>query len=400
MRNIDLVILAGGRGTRIKKLTNYPKPIVKFNNLHFLDYLLQSYSINSFKNIYVLAGFKGKQIKKIYDKKKFNLKNIKVIIETKPLDTGGALFNLKNKIKNNFVLTNGDSLVDIDIKNFTKQKLKKSLIKMALINKKFTKNKNKLNDISIYNNNVVFKKNSQYMNSGIYYCNKNLLKKIINQKISLENEIIPNLIKEKKVLGEILKNKFFLDIGTPFYFFKTSKILKKLSKKPAVFFDRDNTLIKDKGYTFKTRDLRFKKNAINAIKYLINKKYYIFLVTNQAGIAKGYFKEKDFINFQEFMRLKMEKKGAYFHDIEYCPYHPDSKLKKYKKNTELRKPGNMMIRNLENKWLVNKSKSFMIGDSLKDKKTAKKSEIYFEYAKDNLLSQVKTIYKKLNLNTK
>jgi D-glycero-D-manno-heptose 1,7-bisphosphate phosphatase len=400
MRNIDLVILAGGRGTRIKKLTNYPKPIVKFNNLHFLDYLLQSYSINSFKNIYVLAGFKGKQIKKIYDKKKFNLKNIKVIIETKPLDTGGALFNLKNRIKNNFVLTNGDSLVDIDIKNFTKQKLKKSLIKMALINKKFTKNKNKLNDISIYNNNVVFKKNSQYMNSGIYYCNKNLLKKIINQKISLENEIIPNLIKEKKVLGEILKNKFFLDIGTPFYFFKTSKILKKLSKKPAVFFDRDNTLIKDKGYTFKTRDLRFKKNAINAIKYLINKKYYIFLVTNQAGIAKGYFKEKDFINFQEFMRLKMEKKGAYFHDNEYCPYHPDSKLKKYKQTTEIRKPGNMMIRNLENKWLVNKSKSFMIGDSLKDKKTAKKSEIYFEYAKDNLLSQVKTIYKKLNLNTK
>ena len=49
MKNIDLVILAGGKGTRIKKLTNYPKPIVKFNNLHFLDYLIQSYGIYNFK---------------------------------------------------------------------------------------------------------------------------------------------------------------------------------------------------------------------------------------------------------------------------------------------------------------------------------------------------------------
>lgn len=59
-----------------------------------------------------------------------------------------------------------------------------------------------------------------------------------------------------------------------------------------------------------------------------------------------------------------------------------------------------MIKNLENKWLINKSKSFMIGDSSKDKETAKKSKIYFEYTKDNLLSQVKTIYKKLNLSIK
>ena len=92
----------------------------------------------------------------------------------------------------------------------------------------------------------------------------------------------------------------------------------------------------------------------------------------------------------------MKKKGAYFHDIEYCPYHPKAKLNKYKKKTELRKPGNLMIKNLEKKWLINKSKSFMIGDSKVDKYTAQKSNVYFEYISDNLLSQVKTILKKLN----
>ena len=92
----------------------------------------------------------------------------------------------------------------------------------------------------------------------------------------------------------------------------------------------------------------------------------------------------------------MKKNKIYFHDIEYCPYHPKAIIKKYKKKTQLRKPGNMMIKNLEKKWMINKSKSFMIGDSLSDKQTAKKSKIYFEYPKNNLLLQVKSIFKKLN----
>ena len=216
----------------------------------------------------------------------------------------------------------------------------------------------------------------------------------------MENEIIPNLIKKNKVTGEIIKNKFFLDIGTPYYFKRSSKILKDLFKRPAAFFDRDNTLTKDKGYTHKVKDLKFIRKSIEAIKFLINKKYYIFLITNQAGIAKGFFKEKDFFTFQHAMQLKMKKNKIYFHDIEYCPYHPNGSIKKYKKRTLLRKPGNKMIKNIENKWLINKSRSFMIGDSFIDKETSKKSKIYFEYVKKDLFLQVKSIIKKLDSNNK
>lgn len=396
MNKTDLVILAGGKGTRIKKLSNYPKPIVKFNNLYFLDYLMQNYLLHNFKNIYILAGHKGKQIKKKYHKKIHNLKKITVIIEKKPMDTGGALYNLKKKIKNNFVLVNGDSILDIDLDRFIKKKLNKNLLKIALIKKKFTKNKNKLGNMDLKKNQIVFSKNSKYMNSGIYLCSNKLLSQIKNEKKSLENEVIPNLIKKKKISGEIIKNNFFLDIGTPYYFKKSAVILKKLFRKPAVFFDRDNTLIYDKGYTHKTQDLKFCNKSIEAIKYLIKKKYYIFLVTNQAGIAKGYFKEKNFFLFQEYMNLKMKQKGAYFHDIQFCPYHPKALVKKYKKKTGLRKPGNLMIKNIEKKWLLNKNKSFMIGDQFKDKETAKKSKIYFEYVKNNLLIQIKSIIKKLD----
>ena len=396
MKDLDLVILAGGKGSRIKNFTNKPKPIVKFNSLPFLDYLIQNYTLYNFKNIYVLAGYKGSQIKKIYSKRKFNLKKINVIIEKKPMDTGGALYNLKKVIKNDFILVNGDSILDINLEKFIQKNLKNHLIRIALISKKFSKNKNKLGNLSIKNNKIIIKNSSPYMNAGVYYCSKKLLKIFKKKRVSLENETIPKLIKKNKVTGQIIKNKFFLDIGTPYYFKRSSKILKNLFSKPAVFFDRDNTITKDDGYTYKIKDLKFIRKSMQAIKFLIKKNYYIFLVTNQAGIAKGFFKEDNFLMFQEAMKLKMEKNKIYFHDIEYCPYHPKAIIKKYKKKTLLRKPGNMMIKNLEKKWIINKSKSFMIGDSLSDKQTAKKSKIYFEYPKNNLLLQVKSIFKKLN----
>ena len=172
MKDIDLVILAGGKGTRIRKFIDCPKPLVKFNNLYFLDYLVQNYSIFNFKNIYILAGYKGMQIKKIYSKRKFNLKNIEIIIENSPMDTGGALYNLKDIVKNDFILTNGDSILDINLDKFVEKKLNKNLIKIALISKKFSKNKNKLGNLSLKGNNIINKDNSRYMNAGVYYCSK------------------------------------------------------------------------------------------------------------------------------------------------------------------------------------------------------------------------------------
>ena len=209
MKNIDLVILAGGKGSRIKKFTNYPKPLVKFNNLHFLDYLIQNYSLYNFKNIYILAGYKGNQIKKIYSTRRFNLKSVKVIVEKSPLDTGGALYNLKNTIKNDFILTNGDSILDIDLKKFIKKRSKKGLIEIALINKKFSKNKNKLGNLSLKRKFIKISDKSNYMNAGVYYCNNNILKKIKNEKKSLENDIIPNLIENKQASGQKIKSNFF-----------------------------------------------------------------------------------------------------------------------------------------------------------------------------------------------
>ena len=89
----DLVILAGGKGTRISShLKGNPKPLVKINNIHFLDYLLFTISKFFFANIFIISGFKGNLIKKKYHNTRINLSLIKVISEKKLKGTGGALY--------------------------------------------------------------------------------------------------------------------------------------------------------------------------------------------------------------------------------------------------------------------------------------------------------------------
>ena len=105
------VLLAGGQGTRLGKITKkIPKVLIKFENKPFLHYLIENLKINKINKITVLAGHKGNQIQKSL--KKF--KNVKVIIEKKPLGTGGALLNSFNLLDKKFLFLNGDSFFNIN----------------------------------------------------------------------------------------------------------------------------------------------------------------------------------------------------------------------------------------------------------------------------------------------
>ena len=168
----------------------------------------------------------------------------------------------------------------------------------------------------------------------------------------------------------------------------------KKNAKPAVFLDRDGTINYDDGYTYKFSEFKLKPHVLNGLKFLCKKKYLIFIVTNQAGIAKGKFKISDLDKLHKSVIKYFKKKKIYINDIEFCPYHPEAIVKKYKKKTNYRKPGNLMIKKLIRKWNVDKKTSFMIGDRLSDKKAAQKTKLYFEYPKYNFFSQVKRIHRK------
>ena len=191
----SLVILAGGKGSRISKyLNNMPKPMAKFNNFHFLDYLIKNFSKYDFKKIYILTFYRYKVIHKKFHKKKYNFVEINCVKEKKAMGTGGALYFLKNKIKEDFILINGDTIFDININELIRGLNKNSLGAIALIKKDHLNNSHKLNELSLKEKKIFFKKNGKLINGGIYFFRRKIFKYIKNIPSSLENDILPNLI--------------------------------------------------------------------------------------------------------------------------------------------------------------------------------------------------------------
>ena len=175
-----------------------------------------------------------------------------------------------------------------------------------------------------------------------------------SRHFSFEELLMKNLIKKNLISAQYF-NEPFIDIGTPKKLKEANKFIKNFYQKPAIIFDRDNTLTHDKGYTHKINDLIFKPKIINYLKNISREKKFIFIVTNQAGIGKGIFKLDDFYNFQKKMKDILIKKNIFIDDVKFCPFHPKAKLKKYRKNSNFRKPGNyMLIQLLENGNLIRK----------------------------------------------
>ena len=392
MKYLDLVILAGGKGTRIRDLTNNkPKPLAKIGPYTFLDLLLSNVSKYHFRKIIILAGFKGKQLFDKYHNKTVNLVKIKCIIEKKPLGTGGGLNKIKNKLTNNFFVINGDTISDFNFYDLLKLKKKNKSV-IALTKSKFSSEGNNIRNLYLAKNNLVKiakkKDRNIFKSSGVCLLDKSVFQNIIENKFSLEDKILSKLIEKNKAIG-YKKKFFFYDIGTRTDFKNAKKKLLNYLMQPAVFLDRDNTINKDTGYTYKYEDFKFINNSYEALKYLSNKRIFIFIITNQAGIGKGYFTEDDFIKLHIKLKKKFISEKIFVNEIKYCPYHPKAKILKYKKNSSFRKPNNQMINQIFKKFVINKKDSIMIGDHIKDQKCAKKSELKFRFVKKNLLSQIK-----------
>ena len=135
--------------------------------------------------------------------------------------------------------------------------------------------------------------------------------------------------------------------------------------KPAAFLDRDGVINIDKGYVSKIADFEWMNGAIDAIKLLNNNNFLVFVVTNQSGIARGYYSEEDVIALHMYIYIELEKKGTLIDDFFYSPYHPDFP-NLFSELSSLRKPNTGMLEMAARKWSFDKSSSFLIGDKNSD----------------------------------
>lgn len=424
------VIMAGGKGTRIKSLSSdIPKPMVLIKDKPVLQYQIENLYDNGITNIIIVIGHLGHVIKNFFkDGSDFNV-SISYIEETSPLGTAGSLYYLKNIIKDDFILLFGDLLLDINWKLFIKfHKNSNALITLfahpnmhpydsdLLIIKddgEVSGIDEKGNLRKYYYHNIV--------NAGIYVISPGVVQSIQNpQKLDLEKDIITPLIAQKKVYA-YRSPEFIKDIGTPERIFSVlsdveadivhTKNLK--NKQKAIFLDRDGTINQSHGFINTPEKFQLIEQVSKAIQLINQSQYLCIVITNQPVIARGECTFEQLEEIHKKMETQLGEEGCYIDGLFYCPHHPDSgfsgEIKSLKIVCECRKPNIGMLKQAETQFNLDLSSSWIIGDTTTDIKTGinghlntalvltgekgqdKKYDVTPQIIGDDLLSVVKKI---------
>ena len=391
---MEIAILIGGSGTRLKKITkNEPKAFLKIGNKPIIVHQIEKLSRIK-KRIFILSKTNYKKFHNVLKKKFKRLKFI-FLEENKPLGNAGCLKNLEKFNFENFLIIYGDLIFNIDFKRFIKFHLQKKSHLTLLVHPN-----DHPSDSDIVEINKEFKiiklhnKPHKKMNignlcmSGIFIINKKILKYLKLDKFQdFSNDLLGKLLKTNLKIHAYNTREYVKDAGTLDRInlikkqIRTKKFINgNLNKKiPAIFLDRDGVINKDNFKNQYQNPLKLNYGAIKAVKQINDNGYLSVIVTNQSAVAKGFITLKKLESDHKKLEYLFGKNNAYFDRIYFCPYHPDKGFKgeniKFKKRSNWRKPNNGMILRAIKELNINKKNSYMIGDREVDYLAAKKTGI-------------------------
>ncbi len=168
----------------------------------------------------------------------------------------------------------------------------------------------------------------QPINAGIYLVRRKVLELIKTVPCSLEREILPGLAERGQLLGTAVQGSF-IDIGIPDDFARAQELLPSFMHRPAAFFDRDGILNRDDGYVHRPEQIVWMDGAIEAVRWLNEAGFYCFVITNQGGVAHGYYEEQHVHDLHAWMQQEMQRHGAHIDSFEHCPFHPQGVVERY-----------------------------------------------------------------------
>jgi D-glycero-D-manno-heptose 1,7-bisphosphate phosphatase len=345
-------LLVGGRGTRLGALTEaMPKPLAPVAGRPFLDWQIEEVARHGFARITLLAGYKAEQIVDRYAGRTIHGAAIEVLVEPEPLGTAGALKLFAEKLDDRFLLLNGDTLFSVNLRR-TAPGGRYGTVDLAA-DGRITGFLERSPD------------RSGPINGGIYALDRRITGWIADGPVSLEAEVFPKLAQAGVLRGALYDGEF-IDIGIPEDLDRAQTLIPTMQRRPAAFLDRDGVLIEDTGYPHDPAKVQWVPGAAAAVKALNDSGHYVFVVTNQAGVARGYYPREQVHILHGWMAEQLATRGAHVDAWEHCPHHPEGSVAEFQGDCRRRKPNPGMIEDLLAAWPVRAEASFLIGDKPTD----------------------------------
>lgn len=399
---MKVVLMAGGRGTRISELfPDIPKPLIPIDHIPVLEREIISLRDQGFTDIILTIGYMAEKILEYFgDGSKLGV-NISYFVEDKPLGNAGALFFLD--LKEDFLLLNADAVFDVDFNRMVEfHKQHGGLVTLfthpnshpydsGLIiageDGKVEKWLAKEDERPLYYKNRV--------NAGLHVINPKALELSGVNKEEIGKEIDGKVNKvdlDRQILKPLCGTgtmfcydspEYVKDMGTPERFRAVEEDYKKgvvqaknlKNKQKAIFLDRDGTINKYVGFLRKEEEFELLPGVADAVKKINQNGYLAIVVTNQPVIARGEVTYSRLENIHNKMETLLGKEGAYLDGIYFCPHHSHSgyegEVKELKIDCDCRKPKPGMLLKATEDLNIDLSQSYMIGDGENDIKAGK-----------------------------
>jgi len=392
---MQAVIMAGGKGTRLLELTKdeLPKPMIPINGKPVLEWQIKCLSDNGITDICIITGHLGEKIKEYFgDGSRFGV-DIVYFEEEIPMGTAGALAHIDFFLKDDyFLLVYGDVMFDIDISRMEAFHNRKKAEATLFVHPNSHPYDSDLVELDTDGRITGFdsKKNkrsywySNMVNAGFYIISRTICNEIPKTgKTDLENEILfKKCGKDAGIFGYV-SSEYIKDAGTIDRVKKVENDVKNgitaaknlSNPQKCVFLDRDGVINKHIGLLYRPEQLELENTAVEAVAKLNSSKYLTVLITNQPVVARGMCSIDDVEEIHRKLQTLLGEKHVYLDDILYCPHHPDKGYPEenpvYKTDCGCRKPKTGMLLTAADKYHIDLTNSWFIGDTTVDIKTGK-----------------------------
>ncbi len=392
---MKVVIMAGGKGTRISSVaSDIPKPMIKINNVPVLEHEIECLRRQGYTDIIITVSHLGNIIMDYFGDgskispvtgKTFGV-NIEYYFEEEPLGNAGALFKIKDKLTEDFLLLNADAIFDVDFNRFVEYHKQKGGLATLFTHPNshpydsglIIADENGLVSAWLTKEDVRPEWYRNRVNAGLHVLSPKVLDvEITTPKVDLDRQLLKPLAGTGRMYAYD-SPEYVKDMGTPDRYESVTKDFisgivtgKNLSnKQKAVFLDRDGTINKYVGFLRNIDEFELLDGVCEAVKEINKSGYLAIVVTNQPVIARGEVTYEELEKIHNKLETLLGMEGAYIDAIYFCPHHPHSgyegEIKELKIDCECRKPKPGMLLQAAKDFNIDLSESWMVGDGEND----------------------------------